>query len=127
MASYERVGLASNRRRALFVLQAVAASAALDPGEMLAPTRRNARVALGRQVAIYLSHVSLGMSLRQVAMALGRDRTTAAHACRVVEERREDARFDAWVQALEGAIRSVPFEEGPDFYGYESVRGAGRA
>ncbi len=55
-----------------------------------APGRGAARVAFARQVAIYLSHVRLGLSYSAAGRFFGRDRTTAAHACRVIEERREE-------------------------------------
>lgn len=61
---------------------------------------------------MYVSHVAFGLTHRQVGLAFGRDRTTAAHACRVVEMRREDRSFDAWVLALEKALKTVPFMDG---------------
>ncbi len=35
-----------------------------------------------------------------------RDRTTAAHACRVVEDRRDCPHIDAIITAVEGALES---------------------
>ena len=69
------------------------------------PVRGGARVALVRQVAMYLAHVALGRSLTEVAALYGRHRTTAAHACEIVEDLREHAAFDRAIAELEHAIR----------------------
>ena len=70
--------------------------------EVTAATRRGPRAALARQVAMYLAHVVLGMTMSEIAHAFGRDRTTASHACRRIEDLRENAQFDrsiAWLEA----------------------------
>jgi chromosomal replication initiation ATPase DnaA len=69
-----------------------------------APGRGAARVAFARQVAMYLSRVRLGLSYSAAGRFFGRDRTTAAHACRVIEERREDSSIDSLIDCLERAI-----------------------
>ncbi|MGZ8330820.1 MAG: helix-turn-helix domain-containing protein [Rhodoplanes sp.] len=50
---------------------------------------------------MYLAHVSFGANYSEIGRAFGRDRTTAAHACRVVEERRDDPGLDAILEQLE--------------------------
>ncbi len=77
-------------------------------GELRASTRRKAQVALARQIAMYLSHVAFSLSLSAVGQHFGRDRTTAAHACRQMEDRRDDRDFDLLLDRLEGAIRAMP-------------------
>lgn len=75
------------------------------PGISLhAPRRGRAEVAQARQVAMYLAHVVLGLSLTDVGRRFGRDRTTAAHACRLVEDWRDDPAFDALASTLEEAV-----------------------
>jgi len=82
-------------------------SAFLVPAsELQAPTRCRAHVAKARQVAMYLAHVGLGLSYTDAGRLFGRDRTTVAHACRLVEERREDPRFDASLDYLEQTLRA---------------------
>lgn len=73
--------------------------------EMRSPTRRRAPVAQARQVAMYLTHVLYGFSLSAVGRHFGRDRTTAAHACRLIEDRRDDESFDMLLDRLEHALR----------------------
>ncbi|WP_313194134.1 helix-turn-helix domain-containing protein [Shinella zoogloeoides] len=60
-----------------------------------------------RQIAMYVCHVVLRLSLSEIGMAFGRDRTTVGHACNVVEDRRDDAAFDAFVSAIERVVLSV--------------------
>lgn len=69
------------------------------------PVRGGARVALVRQVAMYLAHVALGRSLTEAAALYGRHRTTAAHACEIVEDLREHPAFDRALVELEHAVR----------------------
>jgi chromosomal replication initiation ATPase DnaA len=81
----------------------VAPAFAVPGPELRARTRGGARAALARQTAMYLAHVALGLTFSEIGRRFGRDRTTAAHACRVIEERREDSAFDALVGRLERA------------------------
>lgn len=62
-------------------------------------------MALVRQVAMYLAHVALGRSLTEAAALYGRHRTTAAHACEIVEDLREHPAFDRALVELEHAVR----------------------
>lgn len=70
-------------------------------------TRGKATAALARQVAMYLAHVVCGYSLTRVGEIFERDRTTVAHACMVVEDRRDIASFDRSLDLLELAVRSL--------------------
>ena len=64
-------------------------------------------LALARQVAMYIAHVSYGLSLTEVGSAFERDRTTVAHACSVVEVKREDPQFDEAITLVERIIRAM--------------------
>lgn len=70
-----------------------------------AAARGSARAALARHVAIYLAHTGLGLSFTEAGRLFGRDRCTAAYACRQVEQRRDDMAMDRIVAALEVALR----------------------
>jgi chromosomal replication initiation ATPase DnaA len=65
---------------------------------------RMAEISLGRQIAMYLAHVAFGLSLTQVGQLFGRDRTTVAHACSVVEDLRDDATLDRALTVLTLAL-----------------------
>ena len=73
----------------------IAAAFAVPAQELRMATRGTASSAFARQSAMYLAHVVLGLSYSDVGRVFGRDRTTAAYACRLVEERREDPWIDA--------------------------------
>jgi chromosomal replication initiation ATPase DnaA len=60
--------------------------------------------AFARQVAMYLAHVELGLSLTIVGAQFGRDRTTVSHACGRVEDRRDDPALDLALFCLTAAI-----------------------
>ncbi len=74
-------------------------------GEIRSVSRRRARVAHARQVAIYLAHVGCGEAMDQVVAGFGRHRTTVRHACSCIEDRRDDANFDRALDLLEGVLR----------------------
>ena len=65
----------------------VAATFAVPVIDLRAGSRGSAAVAFARQSAMYLAHIAFGLSYAEVGRMFGRDRTTAAYACRLVEER----------------------------------------
>lgn len=79
----------------------------VEHAELFRATRGKAPVALARQVAMYLAHVACGLSFTEVGILFGRDRTTAAHACRVIEDRRDDPVFDRALELLEWALPTL--------------------
>ncbi len=94
--------------RARLAQQAVAFAFGERYEEIAAPTRRTRNAAHARQTAMYLAHIAFGMSLGRVAQAFGRDRSTVAYACRVIEDRREDGDFDDCLDQLEEFLRAAP-------------------
>ena len=89
------------------VAMATAAAFAVPVGELISSTRRSPYVAFARQSAMYLAHVTFGLNYSEVARAFGRDRTTAAHACQLIEERRDDPAVDAVLGSLEHACGTL--------------------
>ena len=83
----------------------VAAGAGLGVERIVGRQRSTARVALARQLAMYLAHVGLGLPQSGVAEAFGRDRSTVAHACRRIEDLRDDPAFDRQVAQMEATLR----------------------
>jgi chromosomal replication initiation ATPase DnaA len=76
--------------------------------EITSDVRGAAEVAFARQVSMYLCHVAFELSLARVGAAFGRDRSTVAHACHAIEDRRDDEAFDDWIGALEAMLRTAP-------------------
>nr|WP_281435459.1 helix-turn-helix domain-containing protein [Sinorhizobium sp. BG8] len=60
-----------------------------------------------RQIAMYVCHVILQISLSDIGLAFGKDRTTVGHACNVVEDRRDHQDYDEFVAAAERIVLSV--------------------
>ena len=75
--------------------------------DLTAPTRARADVAFARQVAMYLTHVVYQLTYHEVAEAFGRDRTTVAYACAVVEDARDDIEFDERLEKLEDRLNHL--------------------
>jgi len=71
------------------VLALVSAHDAVPPAQLLHRTRCRAPVAHSRQLAMYLMHTLLGRTMTEVGRYFGRDRTTVAHACGRIEDRRD--------------------------------------
>jgi chromosomal replication initiation ATPase DnaA len=75
--------------------------------ELRLARRGRANVALARQTAMYLAHVGLQLSLTEVGVLFARDRTTVAHACATIEDRRDDPEFDLALELLERAVKAL--------------------
>jgi chromosomal replication initiation ATPase DnaA len=86
---------------------AVAGVFGVDIQDLCAATRRSPRAAFARQVAMYLAHVVCGLSLTEVGVLFDRDRTTVAHACELVEDRRDDPELDGRLEHLERAVAAL--------------------
>jgi len=82
----------------------VAAAFGLRPDDLGSARRGAADVAFARQVAMYLAHTHFRLPLTTAGELFHRDRTTARHACKQVEERRDDPRVDALLAHLERSL-----------------------
>jgi chromosomal replication initiation ATPase DnaA len=91
---------------------AVAQVFIVPSAELWSHKRGRPPVAFARQVAMYLAHVHYGLSLRQVGNVFARDRTTVSHACSVIEDRRDDPRFDRALECIEAVLRFLSSAQG---------------
>lgn len=82
--------------------------------DIVSNARGSLEVAFARQIAMYLCHVGFELSLTRIAIAFQRDRSTVAHACHAIEDRRDEADFDRWIGALEGMLRDAPAPRPPE-------------
>lgn len=100
----------SDRSRAQLATSVVAYALGYDLTDMIGQSRGPKHACTARQLAMYLTYTAFEMSLTRCAYAFGRDRSTVAHACRTVEDRRDDAAFDRWIDGLEGGLKALaPF------------------
>jgi hypothetical protein len=91
----------------LIVEQAVETVFGVETCQLQMAQRGPARVALARQTAMYLAHVGLSLSFTDVGILFQRDRTTVAHACAVIEDRRDDPHFDRALELLERVVQAL--------------------
>ncbi|HVW93803.1 MAG TPA: helix-turn-helix domain-containing protein [Devosia sp.] len=95
-------------------VRCVAANSGVPAAELLRRDR-HAAIAAARQLAMYLVNVKLEYTMTRVGALFGRDRTTVAHACMAVEDRRDEPAFDEAVSRLEAEIdrftQAEPAEE----------------
>lgn len=109
-AMHDAVECGAERSASPLLLCALAARLAASAvgvaaSEITISGRSSRRVSAARHLGIYLAHTAAGLPLVKVAEIFGRDRTTAAHACRLIEDRRDDRRFDAELAELEDLLR----------------------
>ena len=86
------------------VLMSVSRTMLVEVGQICGAERGSARVSRARQIAMYLAHVVLGLTLTEVGRIFHRDRTTVRHACALVEDRRDNAAFDQCIDLLERQV-----------------------
>lgn len=86
---------------------AVSVVFAIDIAGLQSDSRGRAQVAQARQVAMYLAHCAFSLSHTEVGRIFNRDRTTVAHACALVEDRRDDPLFDRTLANLEEIVQRL--------------------
>ena len=86
--------------------QLIAAAAGLTP-DALRGRDRDLRAGRARQIAFYLVHIGLGWPLDRTGRLFSRQRSTISHACRQVEDRRDDAALDRQLGRLEAVLRDA--------------------
>jgi len=59
----------------------------------------------GRQTAMYLAHVVGQLTLSEVGVLFGRDRSTVSHGCIDIEDRRDSPLFDLQLNYMEKRLR----------------------
>jgi len=87
--------------------QTVAGVFMIGSVDLWSGTRGCSRAAFARQVAMYLAHVVLELSLTEVGQVFARDRTTVAYACSRVEDLRDGLVFDRSLELLESVLRAL--------------------
>lgn len=92
---------------AQFVNQMIAAAFQLKAERLLKSDRGAVRVNRPRQISMYLMNTALSLKFTEIAEFYNKDRTTVSHACRVIEELRDDPEFDERIGEFEKTIRTV--------------------
>lgn len=71
---------------------------------LLGPSRGGRHLVRARQTMQYLAHCGLSISYTDLARLTQRDRTSIAHACRTIEDLRDDPEFDKALYFMEMAL-----------------------
>jgi hypothetical protein len=83
------------------MIDIVAALFNVSGKELRRPGRTDQSITRVRQIAMYVSHVVLRLSMNEVGHGFGRDRTTVLHACHLIEDMRDNEDFDCLVARTE--------------------------
>ncbi|HEV7417320.1 MAG TPA: helix-turn-helix domain-containing protein [Tianweitania sediminis] len=89
------------------VLDLAAAFYGVSGRELRQTGRSRLEVERVRQIAMYVAHTVLDMSMAEVGRGFGRDRTTVLHAVHLIEDLRDDAEFDAVLARTEHIAKTV--------------------
>lgn len=83
----------------------------VTPESLMVRSRSTADVAYARQVAMYLMHIVFGGTYQETGDQFGRERTTVAYACSLIEDDRDDADFDRKIEVLEDCLERLWYVE----------------
>lgn len=89
------------------MIDIVAALFNVSGKELRSPGRSALGISRVRHIAMYVTHVVLGLTMNEVGRGFARDRTTVLHACHLVEDMRDDPDFDAIVLMTERVARAA--------------------
>ena len=87
--------------RAQLIVAAVGLEFGTPQLDIASRQRGGSDVCLARQISMYLMNVIYGVSLTRIGRVFNRDRSTASHACNVIEDYREDPLLDEKIEKLE--------------------------
>jgi len=87
--------------RAQLIVAAVTLEFGTPHLDLASRKRGGSELCLARQISMYLMNVIYGISLTRIGRVFNRDRSTASHACNVIEDYREDPLLDEKIEKLE--------------------------
>ena len=101
-----------DRIRAELALTLVAASTGVPTRRMDERGRLTGAICRSRRLAIYLAYITFEWPMERVAHAFGMNRTSAAKACRWVEDARDAPALDEMLDRLESCARQALLTNG---------------
>lgn len=108
MRPKNKTPLVMDNTRARLVVSAVAMEFAVPNFVLASRLKGTSEVSYARQVAMYLMCCVYGLTKQRIAEVFGRHYTTVSHACRLIEEQRDDPVFDAKLVKLENFLCQAP-------------------
>ena len=89
------------------VIDLAAAIFSLPSTELRRSGRCTDQISRVRQIAMYVTHVVLGLTMAEIGKGFGQDRTTVVHACHLIEDLRDDEDFDHVISRTEHIIAAA--------------------
>lgn len=83
------------------IIEIISALFNVPSKEVRSPHRTSQSIAQVRQIAMYVAHVVVRLSMKEVGLGFDRDRTTVLYACHQIEDLRDDIEFDQMIARAE--------------------------
>jgi len=115
MRPKNKTPLMMDKTRARLVVSAVAMEFAVPEFVLSSRLKGTSEVSYARQVAMYLMRCVYGLTKQRIAELFERHYTTVSHACRLIEEQRDDPVFDAKLLNLENFLCQAPMSPAENF------------
>lgn len=91
-----------------YVMGLVSVVTGVPLSDIRALDRKDARTSRARQLCMYLISVAWQWPFYRIGAAFGRDRTTVGHACRRIEDLRDNHLWDEQIERLEACLLDMP-------------------
>ena len=100
---------------ARLVVSAVAMEFAVPSFVLSSRYKGRSEISYARQISMYLMCCVYGLTKQRIAEVFERHYTTVSHACRLIEEQRDDPVFDAKLLNLEHFLGQAPLPAAESF------------
>ena len=104
---FEIIQTSKRQMLASLITRIVAGEYRISLKRLFAGGRGNKKESLARHITVYLLHTLLSLSYKEISFVFGKDRTSISYACRIIEDLRDDPRFEERMIAFEDVIISV--------------------
>lgn len=93
--------------KARLIVAAVSAEFSVPEAGIFGELKGRSEISYGRQIAMYLMHCILGTTKTRIAEVFGRHFSTVSHACKLIEEHRDDSVLDQKLIGLENRLSYI--------------------
>ena len=97
--------------RARLIVAEVSAEFSVPEAGIFGAQKGKSEISYGRQIAMYLMHCILGTTKSRIAQVFGRHFSTVSHACKLIEEHRDDPVLDQKLIGLENRLSYISLTE----------------
>ena len=108
MRTENKIPIELDRARARIIVSAVAMEFSVPEFVLSAHHKGSHQVSYARQIAMYLMRCVYGSTKQRIADVFERHYTTVSHACKLIEDHREDPVLDEKLLSLENFLCQAP-------------------